>query len=415
MTDEVKRLAAVASALRSKQNSLSKQIATRSNEGLRQLISLRETGDVQDLLLRIDDDINVANTIAQLREIFLTFDNNHNDKMEVAEFKQACEWLSISAPDAKLQSSFRRIDTNHDGFISENEFIAHVLGSSRVISGSYDLDRFEPLSQVDALLTEVNRVRRDYERIKVTGGNNSELQRECETLRHENASLRKATEEMREEMNLRLRNMEHLQGQNLETDLERMQSLLTDMEIVQGNVRAAQSQEVERELARLREFGTAMRNQVNSMQKEAVLLTRHLAKLVMQLTGAADDELQVFDNYTETVEVITQVRQAFINLDDAHMGDMDFDKYVQAFQFLHVNASQDEMRKSFDKIDTNGSGYIDESEFLASMVPDVNINDYTLRNQLMVLENKLEALVSELESLQGIIDDATKENVDADR
>ena len=33
----------------------------------------------------------------------------------------------------------------------------------------------------------------------------------------------------------------------------------------------------------------------------------------------------------------------------------------------------------------------------------------------MVLENKLEALVSELESLQGIIDEATKENVDADR
>ena len=89
--------------------------------------------------------------------------------------------------------------------------------------------------------------------------------------------------------------------------------------------------------------------------------------------------------------------------------------WVQAFQFLHVNASQDEMRKSFDKIDTNNSGYIDESEFLASMVPDVSISDYTLRNQLMVLENKLEALVSELESLQGIIDDATKENVDADR
>ena len=112
-----------------------------------------------------------------------------------------------------------------------------------------------------------------------------------------------------------------------------------------------------------------MRNQVNSMQKEAVLLTRHLAKLVMQLTGAADDELQEFDNYAEAVEVITQVRQAFINLDDAHMGDMDFEKYVQAFQFLHVNASQDEMRKSFDKIDTNNSGYIDESEFLASLKP----------------------------------------------
>ena len=154
---------------------------------------------------------------------------------------------------------------------------------------------------------------------------------------------------------------------------------------------------------------------MNSTQKEAVLLTRHLAKLVMQLTGAADDELQEFDDYTETVEVITQVRQAFINLDDAHMGDMDFEKYVQAFQFLHVNASQDEMRKSFDKIDTNNSGFIDEYELLASMVPDVSIGDYTLRNQLMVLESKLEALVSELESLQGIIDDATKENVDADR
>ena len=47
------------------------------------------------------------------------------------------------------------------------------------------------------------------------------------------------------------------------------------------------------------------------------------------------------------------------------------------------------------------------------MVPDVDTNDYTLRNQLTVLENKLEALVSELESLQGIIDEATKENIDS--
>ncbi len=108
-----------------------------------------------------------------------------------------------------------------------------------------------------------------------------------------------------------------------------------------------------------------MRNQVNSMQKEAVLLTRHLARLVMQLTGASDDELNLFDSYTETVEVITQVLQAFINLDDYHMGDMEFDKYVQAFQFLHVNSSQEEMRKSFDRIDTNRSSYIDEAEFLA--------------------------------------------------
>lgn len=49
------------------------------------------------------------------------------------------------------------------------------------------------------------------------------------------------------------------------------------------------------------------------------------------------------------------------------------------------------------------------------MVPDVDTGDYTLRNQLMILESKLEALVSELESLQSIIDEATKENVDADR
>ena len=49
-----------------------------------------------------------------------------------------------------------------------------------------------------------------------------------------------------------------------------------------------------------------MRNQVNAMQKEAVMLTRHLTKLVMQLTGASDEELNVFDNYTETVEVNTQ-------------------------------------------------------------------------------------------------------------
>jgi hypothetical protein len=183
---EVKRLAQVASALRSKQNSIAKTVATRCAEGMRSLVSMR--GD-QSALLQIDDDLNVANTIAQLREIFLTFDNNHNDKMEVAEFKQACEWLNIAASDSKLQSVFRKIDTNHDGYISENEFIAHVLSSNKLIGSAFDLDRFEPVSQVDSLLNELSQMRRVMD--ARDGGDVSSMKRENERLMNENSTLQK--------------------------------------------------------------------------------------------------------------------------------------------------------------------------------------------------------------------------------
>jgi len=194
---EVKRLAQVASALRSRNNSISKQVATKCNEGLRTIVSLR---DDQEALLRIDDDINIANTIAQLREIFLTFDNNHNDRMEVGEFKEACEWLNISAPESKLQNTFRKIDTNHDGYISENEFIAHVLSSNKLIASELDLEKFKPDNQLEALLGEVNRMKRDYERLSMgadTGGDKGEVERlrkEIETLRSTNQEMSRLME-----------------------------------------------------------------------------------------------------------------------------------------------------------------------------------------------------------------------------
>jgi len=56
---------------------------------------------------------------------------------------------------------------------------------------------------------------------------------------------------------MRIKNMEKLGGQNVEADLKRMESLLTDMELVQGSNKVVHDTDLERELARLREFGKA--------------------------------------------------------------------------------------------------------------------------------------------------------------
>ena len=130
-------------------------------------------------------------------------------------------------------SSFRKIDTNHDGFISENEFIAHVLSSNQLIGNVYDLDRFDPVAQVDTLLGEVTRLRREYETMSAGGADVTMVRRENERLVTENSTLRKSNEELREKMNFQLES-HNLQGAKMETDLERMQSLLTEMELVQG-------------------------------------------------------------------------------------------------------------------------------------------------------------------------------------
>ena len=61
--------------------------------------------------------------------------------------------------------------------------------------------------------------------------------------------------------------------------------------------------------------------------------------------GATDEELKVWDDESQTTHFVAQVRQVFLSLDDSHTGDMDFEKFCQAFQWLGIEASQEKMRK----------------------------------------------------------------------
>jgi len=256
---EIRRLKSVASALRSRANAVEKEVATRCIEGIKHV--LQSSGAPASALDRVNDDQLVVNTIAQLREIFLTFDSSHDNKMGVDDFKKACDWFSVKTTDSKLQSSFRKLDTDNDGYISEEELIRYLLKTTRLTQGNIDLDRYTPSSQIDDLLRHVRNVS-DNNR------GSGDLAKENERLRAENQRMQADMDRLREETQLRLKNMQQLAPQGLETDIERVESLISEMVFAKESANKTENDNVERELARLREFGSAMRNQVNNMQRK---------------------------------------------------------------------------------------------------------------------------------------------------
>ena len=60
------------------------------------------------------------------------------------------------------------------------------------------LDRFDPVPQVDIVLSDVTRLRRDYESLQAGGSGMTVLRRESERLMSENTTLRKSNEEFHE-------------------------------------------------------------------------------------------------------------------------------------------------------------------------------------------------------------------------
>ena len=66
----------------------------------------------------------------------------------------------------------------------------------------------------------------------------------------------------------RVHNLQTLnQNPNVTTDLERMETLISDMELVQSNAQIQGDAELERELARLREFGNQGAEKKTSLKK----------------------------------------------------------------------------------------------------------------------------------------------------
>merc|ERR1740123_214565 len=117
-----------------------------------------------------------------------------------------------------------------------------------------------------------------------------------------------------------------------------MKALLNELHQAQGSLQTKMKTELENELNRVQEFASALRNQLNLLNREVVVTVRAATKKVLEMGGATDEELAQWDQESKTTHFVAQVRQVFLSLDDQRTGDMDFEKFCQAFQWLGIEA-----------------------------------------------------------------------------
>jgi len=314
----------------------------------------------------IEDRMKVLKTRAELLEIFVKNDVDHKNGMNFEEFKNAMLLVGFMSDEEVIKRTFAKLDANRDDMISEAEYLSGVIGKAN--------EDFSFKSQVDLLNKEI----REIELKSAEDGD------EIEKLLLENEALREGT-----------------LGPDGQAELERLKNLVADMTSTHGELQGQLKDEMDREIHRLREFGTAMRNQLNLLQRESVVGARTGVRKILGMSGATEDELSAFDMETERSQMIAQVRQVFINLDDQHMGDMDFEKFCQAYQWLSINTSMDHLQRQFNRLDSSNSGLISEEQFLKAVVNDMDVGTFTAKAQFDTLMEKLGDFDDHISDLVG--------------
>lgn len=307
---------------------------------------------------------------AELLEIFAKNDVDHKNGMSFEEFKNAMLLVGFMSDEDTIRRTFKKLDRNMDDMISENEFLAGVIGKMHT-------EEFSFKSQIDMLNTE----------LKLIEIKTAEDGDEIEKLLLENEALAEAG-----------------LGPEGEAELFRLKNLVADMTSSHGELQGQLKNEMDREIHRLREFGTAMRNQLNLLQRQSVVGARTAGRKILAMSGSTEAELGVFDRETERSQMIAQVRQIFINLDDQHMGDMDFEKFTQAYQWLSHNGQQPplhELQAQFSGLDSNNTGLISEEQFLKAIITDMDVTQYTSKNQFDGLMENLSDFDDHISDLVG--------------
>lgn len=287
---EIARLRNLATQYRTRNVELEQMFSTYVGGSIKRLLAARSAKPQEYQVF--EDRIKVLKTRAELLEIFVQNDVDHKNGMNYDEFKNAMLLVGFMSDEETIKRTFSKMDSNRDDMVSEQEYLSGVIGK-----GNED---FSFKSQIDILNSEL----RQIELKSAEDGD------EIEKLLLENEALR--------DNNI---------GPDGEAELERLKNLVGDMTSTHGELQGQLKEEMDREIHRLREFGTAMRNQLNLLQREAVVGARTAVRKILGMSGNTEDELSAFDMETERSQMIAQVRQVFINLDDQHMGDMDFEKF----------------------------------------------------------------------------------------
>jgi len=366
---EVKRLAGLASKYRQRSVELEQMFTTYTGNAIKRLLAARSAKPQE--YLSFEEKNKIAKTRGELLETFVQFDTECKNAMSYDEFKNAMLLKGFMADENSIKKTFHGMDKDHNAEISQREFLAGVIGKLHT-------EEFSFKSQIDFLTNEVKEVELKH----------AEDSDYIEKLLLENEMIRSQLEEGA--------GNEELQAEN-----ERLKELVSKLTSTRSDMVAQEKAELEREILRLREFGTHMRNQLNLIQREAVVGARTAAKKIIAMSGATEAELDQFDRETEASQLIAQVRQVFINLDDQHMGDMDFEKFTQAHQWLSLNSTVGDLQKAFARKDTKQSGLITEDDFLGVVIQDLDVNQFTTKSQFDSLMEKMHEFDDRISDLLG--------------
>jgi len=364
---EVARLRNLATRYRTRCVELEQMFSTYIGGSIKRILAARSAKPHEYQV--VEDRMKTLKLRGELLEIFVKNDIDHKNGMSYEEFKNAMLLVGLMQDEQTIQRTFQKLDRNGDDMISESEFLAGVIGRMHT-------EEFSFKSQIDMLNNEIKQM----ELKSAEDGD------EIEKLLLENESLREGG-----------------LGPDGEAELESLKNLVAEMTNTHGKLQSQLKQEMEREIHRLREFGTAMRNQLNLLQRSSVVGARTASRKILGMSGCTEEELDAFDRETERSQMIAQVRQIFINLDDQHMGDMDLEKFTQAYQWLsHTGATppMHELQKQFSRMD-NGTGLISEEQFLKSIISDMDVTAFTSKNQFDGLMEKLSEFDDHVSDLVG--------------
>lgn len=71
----------------------------------------------------------------QIQELFKKFDKDGNGRISVSELQSVLQWINKDITMAEIGKILREVDTNNDGAIDYNEFVAWTQGGKKTLAG----------------------------------------------------------------------------------------------------------------------------------------------------------------------------------------------------------------------------------------------------------------------------------------
>jgi len=159
-----------------------------------------------------------------------------------------------------------------------------------------------------------------------------------------------------------------------------MNQAIEDLKI-QNAERAAADQETMDDLARqLRD----LREYVIKLKKEHIYMDDHLSnklrqgvRKILEFQGVDPNGIQRFDDESGKVNLVNQLKQAFLELDEDQSLQMEFADFCGAWKWLELKGDEATLASVFKKIDQDKDGVINEDEFIIAVMQEDSFEHLT--------------------------------------